>query len=333
MAATSSRNKEAIFDLVSFGRRGPGRSDRLSPIQIAQVTRTVRRVPEVLVKVSGGGTSPKAVTAHFKYLNRRKEFEIESDEGKHLQGRDSIKKLVDDWELNLDAAESNSAYSGRPGRKPTKLVHNIVLSMPAGTPPTKLFAASQSFAREQFALMHRYAMVLHTDQPHPHVHLVVKAMSEEGARMNIRKATLREWRREFARHLREHGIEANATERAIRGVTYPRKLDGIYRSMHDPKRFSTHIQRKVESVATDLLSGGVKARPGKSKLIATRNEVERGWQAISDILARAGQPELAIRARRFADAMAPPQTEREWIAAQLIKHLPPPPERERAVVR
>jgi hypothetical protein len=58
-------------------------------------------------------------------------------------------------------------------------------------------------------------MVLHTDEPHPHVHMVVKAMSEQGGRLNIRKATLREWRRGFARHLRTPGIAANATERGV----------------------------------------------------------------------------------------------------------------------
>jgi len=66
--------------------------------------------------------------------------------------------------------------------------------MPAGTPAAGVLEASRAFAREQFALKHRYALVLHTDQPHPHVHLVVKAMSEQGRRMNIRKETLREWR-------------------------------------------------------------------------------------------------------------------------------------------
>lgn len=333
MAAISIRSKEALFDLVSYGRRGPGRTDRLSPTQIAQVARTVRRVPEVMVKVSGGGTSPKRVMAHFKYLNRRKEFEIETDDGKHLQGRGSIKKLVDDWDLDLDAAESQSSYSGRPGRKPTKLVHNIVLSMPAGTSPTRLLAASQSFVREQFALKHRYAMVLHTDQPHPHVHLVVKAMSEEGVRLNIRKATLQEWRRDFARHLREHGIEANATDKAIRGTTGLRKLDGIYRPMRDHKRFSTHMQRKVESVTAELLTGGMKLESGKSKLIATRKAVERSWRAIGDILMSEGQPELAAQVERFVARMPPLQTEREWIASQLLAHVPPPGSRERVPVR
>jgi hypothetical protein len=41
--------------------------------------------------------------------------------------------------------------------------------------------------------------------------MVVKAMSEQGVRLNIRKATLRGWRQEFARHLRAQGIRANAT--------------------------------------------------------------------------------------------------------------------------
>jgi hypothetical protein len=73
------------------------------------------------------------------------------------------------------------------GRRPAKLVHNLVLSMPAGTSAAGVWEASRTFAREQFGLKHRYAMVLHTDQPHPHVHLVIKVMSEHGKRLNIRK--------------------------------------------------------------------------------------------------------------------------------------------------
>ncbi len=46
--------------------------------------------------------------------------------------------------------------------------------------PTKVLAAVHDFARQEFGGKHRYAMVLHTDEPHPHVHVVVKAVSEDG---------------------------------------------------------------------------------------------------------------------------------------------------------
>jgi hypothetical protein len=325
------RGEQALFDIVSYARRGRGRTDRLSPAQVEQVARTVRRVPEVMVKVSGGGTSPKGVVAHFKYLNRRPEFEIETDDGEHLQGRGQGKGLVEDWDLELDAAESQSAYRGTPGRKPAKLVHNIVLSMPAGTSAKGLLEGSRAFAREQFALKHRYAMVLHTDQPHPHVHLVVKAMSEQGERLNIRKATLREWRQEFARHLRAQGIAANATDRVVRGVTKPRKLDGIYRANEDAR--STHIQERRETVAAELSAGGIRVEPGKADLLKTRQNVEHGWRAVSDALRSDGKSEIATAVDRFLKEMPPAQTEREWTAAEVLGHVPPPLARERPIAR
>ena len=67
-------------------------------------------------------------------------------------------------------------------------------------------------------------MVLHTDEPHPHVHVVVKAVSEEGVPLNIRKETLRGWRQEFARQLRARGVEANATDRRVRGQSGAARL-------------------------------------------------------------------------------------------------------------
>jgi hypothetical protein len=41
-------------------------------------------------------------------------------------------------------------------------------------------------------------------------------MNENGVRLNIRKPMLREWRREFARHLGALGVAAKATERTGR---------------------------------------------------------------------------------------------------------------------
>jgi hypothetical protein len=116
-------------------------------------------------------------------------------------------------------------------------VHKIIFSMPAGTPTDKLLAAVRDFARKEYAPKHRYALALHTDEPHPHVHVVVRAINEEGERLHIRKATLRNWRKAYARLLRSHAIAAKATPRAA-----PRKprTTGRLRGMQRP--INGHLQ-------------------------------------------------------------------------------------------
>jgi len=187
-------------------------------------------------KVSRGAISTAGVIAHLRYIDRNGRLEIETDEGDHLKGKGIEKDLTDDWDLDSANAQCRGPYRGKAGRKPARLVHNVILSMPKGTPPEKLLLASRDFAREQFALKHRYALAIHTDQDHPHVHLVVRAVSEDGKRLNIRKATLREWRGLFAQHLRAHGIAANATERAVRGQTLV-EFQGRHPSRIAPGRF------------------------------------------------------------------------------------------------
>jgi hypothetical protein len=149
--------------------------------------------------------------------------------------------------------------------------------------------------------------------------MVVKAVSEQGVRLNIRKATLREWRKEFARHLRAHGVEANATERAVRGNRLTAKLDGIYRA--EQRGDSRRTRTRAEAVARELLKGDLRIEPGKARLLETREEVQRGWFAVGDILMTEGRKELANEVWRFAAEMPPPKTEREVISDDLWGHI------------
>lgn len=311
------RDDFLFLDIVSYGRGAPSEPQwRLMPAQIEQITRTVRRTPEVMVKISGGGHSAGAVAAHFRYIGRE-DFEIETDRSEHIKGNEAQGALIADWELDLDAAESRSPCRGVAGRKPVKLVHNIVLSMPAGAPAAEVLEASRAFAREQFALKHRYALVLHTDEPHPHVHLVVKAMSEQGRRLNIRKDTLREWRRQFASHLRMQGIAANATARAVRGITKPQKSDGIHRAMRAGR--STHMRARAESVAAALHTGEMLVELGKGRILDTRREVVGHWRHLQEALRMDGREGLASEVARFVADLPPPRTEREWMAQALAE--------------
>ena len=180
-----------LLDIGSYPRRGPARRDHLSPAQIEYIARTVHRTPEVMVKIlNRGGQDLKAVARHLNYLARDGELEIETDDGQRLKGEGVAGALLNDWDLDLDHERRTAELTARVARPPPKLVHNLMFSMPAGTPPQKVSAAVKNFAREEFGAQHRYAMVLHTDEPHPHVHLVVKALSEDGKRLNIRKVTL-----------------------------------------------------------------------------------------------------------------------------------------------
>ena len=143
---------------------------------------TVRRAPEGMVKVlPRGAQTAGAVRKHLNYIGRKGELELETDDGERLQqGRDAGERLVEDWDLDLESDRRGVGLaSAKQGS--AKLVHKIMLSMPAGTPAKEVLEAARNFARDEFALKHRYALVLHTDERHPHVHLVVKAVSERGA--------------------------------------------------------------------------------------------------------------------------------------------------------
>jgi hypothetical protein len=77
------REPGMLLDIASYARRGPGRRDRLSQEEIELISRTVRRTPEVMVKVlSRGWRDLKAVARHLGYLNRGGDVEIETDDGR-----------------------------------------------------------------------------------------------------------------------------------------------------------------------------------------------------------------------------------------------------------
>src|SRR5882672_2625608 len=271
--------EEPLLNIVSYGRGGPRENGgRLTTAQVEHIRRTVQRVPEVVVKVlSRASNDFGAAGKHLDYIGRYGELGLETDDGEQREGRIGM-TLLNEWDIDIDDARRQSALAATRGRQPSKLVHKLMFSMPPGTPPEKVLAAVKNFAREQFALKHRYAMVLHTNEPHPHVHMVVKAMGEDGQRLNIRKAMLREWRREFARHLRELGVAANATERVVRGENWPQKKDGIYRAAQ--RGASTHWRERAETVARAIANGGLTPESGAERIRETRRKVVRGWREV-----------------------------------------------------
>lgn len=318
----SIREGQPLLDIVSYGRgKSHGAIGRLTPAQLEHIRLTVRRAPEVMVKVLPRASNDlKAVGKHIDYIGRKGALELESDDGEPMGGRMGD-DLLNDWDLDIDNVRRRTSLSATGGDKPPKLVHKLMFSMPPGTPRNKVLGAVRNFAREEFWGLHRYAFVLHTDEAHPHVHLVLKAMSEEGARLNIKKATLRHWRSEFARNLRLLGVEANATDRAVRGVSDRTKKDGIYRA--NLRSDSTYVHSQVERATADLRRGFRYVDQGRRTLVETRRIVEAGWRALAENLKKEGYAELSRDVSLHIDNMSPPRTERELVATLLERTRTP----------
>lgn len=326
------------IEIVSHGRRGPTGTLPLTTAQVEQVARTVRRVPEVVVKVSGGARDVGGAKAHLDYIDRHGKLGLETDDGRIVQGKEAGKDLVDDWNLDLSKGQYRAASTSGKDLRP-KLVHNIVLSMPGRTPPEAVLQAARKFAREHFALQYRYAMVLHTDQNHPHVHLVVKAEHEyeQGKRLYINKAMLRQWREDFAQCLREQGVAANATPACVRGRPKDQKKDAIHHRLRAAAAFealpdvaragrqapaeSTFMRGKVGAIARELQDGTLAADLGKAKLVETRLAVLEGWREMAKALRAQGEDQLAAEVEAFVRALPQVRTERERIAAGLLAQI------------
>jgi hypothetical protein len=180
----------------------------------------VRRAPQVMVKVTGGGRGMKAIAAHFRYISKNGRLEIEDQRGETMRGKDTLRDLADEWRFGGSLIPDDA----EPGHR--REAYNIMLSMPRGTDPLSVQRAAREFAQAELA-GHKYVMVLHDHQANPHVHISVRAESKHGKRLNPRKADLHRWRETFAEKLRGHGIDAEATRQATRGRS--RNYDPLWR--------------------------------------------------------------------------------------------------------
>ena len=224
-----------------------------SQANVATVRNLVRsavrpKAQQVMVKITGGGRGMKAVAAHFRYIGRQgkpevggkgQSLQLEDESGNKLTGAKAIEDLQYDWRM---------AGSYLPDESPRREVFNIMLSMPAGTPPEHVRDAARAFANETFE-GHKYVFVLHQDTNSPHVHLAVRGERNDGHRLNPRKADLQRWRERFAARLQDRGVNAVATRASTRGVTTaPRRIWQARVGSDGRGRVDVPRGRSIESV-------------------------------------------------------------------------------------
>jgi type IV secretory pathway VirD2 relaxase len=290
--------------------------------------RVARRVPEVMVKITGRTRDAGHLQRHLDYISRNGKLVLEGPDGERLEGRAAVRTLAEDWAAEL------AAEPGRRRDAPVSL--SVVLSMPGGTDPLRVRDSARAFAAATFGERFPWVFGLHTDDRHPHVHLTVRMLGQEGERLNPRKADLQAWREGFAQALRARGVEAEATPRRARGVVRKperiavRKLRERYVAGDGP------IPRVLAGAAAQASRAGDDAEPWLDAVRERQLKIRRALVAEALELARsekAGDRAAAEVLERFVRTMPAVETQRNQITRRLggkdhdVDHRPERPRR------
>ncbi|EKL9720638.1 relaxase/mobilization nuclease domain-containing protein [Escherichia coli] len=272
-----------------------------------KLTATVRKAPEVMVKISGGGKDMRGIKAHMDYISRNGAVELEDEQGRVHLGKEDVREVRDDWRgggIPYDGGKKREAF-------------NIVLSMPPGTDRASVKNAARAFAAELFG-NHQYVFAAHDDEKHPHVHLAVKAVDLDGVRLNPRKADLQHWRETFAEKLREQGIEANATPRKVRGIVQKAEKQAVRQMERRGMTPRTKASRRAEAMR-EAAGGPARRNPAQDRISAARKETQQGYGQVARALAKGDgeDKQLALQIVRFVQQMPPPITQHEAMVQAL----------------
>lgn len=294
-------------------RSGPVKAEQTpkasGPATREKVARTVKKAPEVMVKISGGGKNMRQIKAHMDYISRNGAVELEDENGQTYQGKEDVRDVRDAWAKG----KIGIPYEG----EKRKEAFNIILSMPPGTNRQAVKDAARAFAASEFG-NHQYVFAAHDDENHPHVHLAVKAIGMDGVRLNPRKADLQRWRELFAEKMRDQGIEANATPRKARGIVQKPEKQAV-RQMEQRGVVSRAKAGRRADAEREAAGGPAKPNPAQDKISVTRKETQHAYGQIARTLAKGDDEDkqLALQVVRFVQQMPPPITQHQAMVQAL----------------
>jgi hypothetical protein len=302
------RPRPAEWDLLDASA-----PNRLTSPMRAKLERIVRRVPEVMVKITGRTKSVEHLKSHLEYVTRNGELAGETEQGALLAGRVGLKDLQSRW--------ADDAVLDERRRRDGSLSINVILSMPPGTDPVGVKDAARAFAIETFGGNHDFVFVQHLEDKHPHVHLTVRSLGYNGKRLNPRKADLQVWRERFAGELRLRGIAAEATPRRTRGRV--RKADrGTVLALRKREILPYVDRRAREEVIRDAREGIRQDHPWEKQLHSRQEAIRRCYLDHASELERSGQaPDraLAEQIREFVKDMPAIETRRHGLERELAE--------------
>lgn len=237
--------------------------------------RLVAGAPEVVVKISSFGKGGEHAKAHLEYISRNAKLEMENERGELFNSKEDLKEVHKEWARDIELHRKSAK---------TRDTMHVILSCPCD-PPERLKDAARHFANQTFGANHQYLFVLHTDTDHPHVHLSVRTRGFDGKALQVRHGDPQMWRETFAASLRDRGVDAEATGRAIRGVVKrPEKQVLRHIDAQDPDRparvsrvRAARVQQAVGELRSEVKGGLPAQSPWSSSLQERRQTLRREY--------------------------------------------------------
>ncbi len=221
--------------------------------------------------------------------------------------------------------------AGRPAAARLRLVRELARRMLARPLRTRaVLSSSQAVCdylratltgapREQFR-------VLFLDRRHHliAVHLAVRALGDDGRRLNPKKADLAAWREGFARALRDRGIEAEATPRRARGVTRKSERTPVRkigeRNVGGRGPMAEVRRGAYRDAARAAFQGEVAPTPWEAQMLRRQAQVRALYLAQAGLLkssADAADRALGVAVESFVRNMPRPDSQRLALAREL----------------
>ena len=167
------------------------------------------RGKEAVIKISGNSKNLDSFKRHIEYITRDYELPLYDDEGNIYEGKDEIKEYIELY--NIDGAIPEYENTNKRERRE---VLNFIFSMKEHhtTPKDKLMEAVIKSVKEKYP-DNPACFSFHGDTDNPHIHCDLKIQDINGKRIDVKIADLHKLRQDYAKNLRDLGIEAYATRR------------------------------------------------------------------------------------------------------------------------
>jgi len=203
------------------------------------------RSKEAVIKITSKSKYLESFKRHIEYITRDYTLPLYDNDGIEYKGEEAIKEFVEFY--NFDGAIP--LYKDIKGKERNEVI-NFVFSMKehSTTPKDEFLKAVIKTIKDKYP-NNPSCFSFHGDTDNPHIHCDLKIQDINGYRINLKHKDRYDLRREFARNLRDLGIEAYATfltesARHKKDESYDKnryfKQENNYK---DKKNTNTHIKK------------------------------------------------------------------------------------------